>query len=161
MAVQKLKRLLADPVESIFLQVPRALAASVVALVLDFAVLELCVRVIGMPAVPSAIIGYLVYEAIARPPEARPEIAVRSEAPIRLEDGRFLVPIEVKNAGHVTGAGVNVSGALVRADGAVIEESAVTFDFIAQHSRVSGGLYFAADPAANRLVLRVEGYTDP
>jgi putative flippase GtrA len=60
MAVQKLKRLLADPVESIFLQVPRALAASVVALVLDFAVLELCVRVIGMPAVPSAIIGYLV-----------------------------------------------------------------------------------------------------
>jgi putative flippase GtrA len=58
--VQKLKRLLTDPVESIFLQVPRALAASVLALVVDFAVLELCVRVIGLPGVLSAIIGYLV-----------------------------------------------------------------------------------------------------
>jgi putative flippase GtrA len=59
-AVQKLKRLFAGPVESIFLQVPRALAVSVLALIIDFAVLELCVRLIGMAAVPSAIIGYLV-----------------------------------------------------------------------------------------------------
>jgi putative flippase GtrA len=57
--VKKLKRWLADPVESIFLQVPRALAASVLALAVDFVILELCVRIIGMPAVPSALIGYL------------------------------------------------------------------------------------------------------
>lgn len=57
--MQKLKQLVAGPVESIFLQVPRALAASVLALVIDFLILELCVRGLGMAAVPSAILGYL------------------------------------------------------------------------------------------------------
>ena len=55
----KLKHWIADPVESVFLQVPRALAASVVALVVDFAILEFCVRIVGMSAVPGAILGYL------------------------------------------------------------------------------------------------------
>jgi putative flippase GtrA len=58
--VQKLKHWLADPVESVLLQVPRALAASVLALLVDFAVLELCVHLLALPAVPSAILGYLV-----------------------------------------------------------------------------------------------------
>lgn len=53
------KRWVAEPVESIFLQVPRALAASVLALIVDFCVLEFCLRIAGMTAVPSAIIGYL------------------------------------------------------------------------------------------------------
>ena len=55
----RLKQWIADPVESVFLQVPRALAASLLALVVDFAILEFCVRVVGMPAVPGAILGYL------------------------------------------------------------------------------------------------------
>ena len=55
----KLRRWIADPVESIFLQVPRALAASVLALIVDFAILEFCVRSVGLPAVLSAILGYL------------------------------------------------------------------------------------------------------
>jgi putative flippase GtrA len=58
--LQKFKQLVTDPVESVFLQVPRALAASVLALVVDFGILEICVRVLGMPALPSAVIGYLV-----------------------------------------------------------------------------------------------------
>jgi putative flippase GtrA len=49
----------AAPVENVFLQVPRALAASVLALAVDFAILELCVRWLGLPAVLSAVIGYL------------------------------------------------------------------------------------------------------
>jgi putative flippase GtrA len=57
---QTMKQLVTAPVESVFLQVPRALAASVLALVVDFAVLELCVHVLALPAVPSAIFGYLV-----------------------------------------------------------------------------------------------------
>jgi putative flippase GtrA len=57
--INKLKQLVAGPVESIFLQVPRALAVSVLALAVDFGILELCVRVFDMPAIPSAIIGYL------------------------------------------------------------------------------------------------------
>jgi putative flippase GtrA len=58
--ILKLKQWLADPVESIFLQVPRALAASVLALIVDFLILELCVHAMNLPAVPSAILGYLV-----------------------------------------------------------------------------------------------------
>jgi uncharacterized protein (TIGR02588 family) len=112
-------------------------------------------------AILVSIVGYLIYESIARPPEARPEIVASARAPVQLASGAFLVPIEVENRGHVTGAGVNVSGALVGPDGAVVEASAVTFDFIAQHSKETGGLYFTADPRTHRVELRVEGYTDP
>jgi putative flippase GtrA len=58
--VHKLKQVVADPVESIAFQVPRALAVSVLALAVDFAILELCVRIFGVAAIPAAVIGYLV-----------------------------------------------------------------------------------------------------
>src|ERR1043166_1483891 len=57
--MQKLKHWIAGPVESVFVQVPRALAASILALAIDFAILVLCVREFGMPGVPAAILGYL------------------------------------------------------------------------------------------------------
>lgn len=57
--VFKVKKWFADPVESIFVQVPRALAASVLALFVDFAILEFCVRSVGMSGVPAAMLGYL------------------------------------------------------------------------------------------------------
>jgi putative flippase GtrA len=57
--IARLKQLVSGPVESVFLQVPRALVASVLALIVDFAILVFCVRVLGMPNIPSAILGYL------------------------------------------------------------------------------------------------------
>ena len=56
--MRKLKQLFADPVESIFLQVPRALAVSVLALAVDFG-LYAALLYIGMPALLAALIGYL------------------------------------------------------------------------------------------------------
>jgi len=56
--VHQLKKLIADPVESIFLQVPRALLVSVFALAIDFGLYALCLQ-IGMPALLAALIGYL------------------------------------------------------------------------------------------------------
>jgi putative flippase GtrA len=56
--LRKLKALLTDPVESIFLQVPRALVVSVLALGLDFGIYAGCLQV-GLPALVAAIIGYL------------------------------------------------------------------------------------------------------
>ena len=109
----------------------------------------------------TAIVGFLIYEGVSRPPEARPLILVTSDPVVALTEGVYLVPIHVENRGHVTGAGVAVSGVLMGPDGGVVEESAVTFDFVAQHSSVAGGLYFTTDPRENRVVLRVEGYTDP
>jgi putative flippase GtrA len=55
----KLKQTFAAPVDSVFLQVPRALAVSVVALAVDFSVLELCVHALGLPALPASVLGYL------------------------------------------------------------------------------------------------------
>jgi putative flippase GtrA len=56
--LRKLKQMIADPVESIFLQVPRALLVSVLALAIDFGIYAGCLYV-GMPALVAALIGYL------------------------------------------------------------------------------------------------------
>ncbi len=56
---QQIKRWVAAPVEGMALQVPRALVASVLALALDFCIFVLCVRVVGMPWLLAATIGYL------------------------------------------------------------------------------------------------------
>jgi putative flippase GtrA len=56
---QQLKRWFTDPVESLFLQVPRALAASVLAALLDCALLFFLVEVIGWNRIPAAVVGYL------------------------------------------------------------------------------------------------------
>lgn len=54
-----LRTLLFGPVESLFLQVPRALVASVVAAALDFCILIALVELFGWSPVPAAIVGYL------------------------------------------------------------------------------------------------------
>jgi uncharacterized protein (TIGR02588 family) len=112
-------------------------------------------------AILAVILGFLVYEGVTRPPGAQPEIMVTGGSTVPLASGGFLVPIRIENHGDVTGANVSVNGALLGPDGATIEESSVAFDFVAQHSRETGGLYFTADPRAYRLTLRVEGYADP
>ena len=56
--VRTLKKLVAGPVESIFLQVPRALAVSVLALAIDFG-LYVALLYVGLPALVAALIGYL------------------------------------------------------------------------------------------------------
>lgn len=57
---QQLKKWLAQPVDSLLGQVPRALFASVLAAVIDFVVLFLLVEVAGVHPLPAAITGYLV-----------------------------------------------------------------------------------------------------
>jgi uncharacterized protein (TIGR02588 family) len=112
-------------------------------------------------AILAGVLGFLVYEGVSKPGGAKPAIVVAGDTPVRLETGAFLVPIRVANEGHTTGANVTVRGELRDPDGVVVEESTATFDFIAQHSEETGGLYFSVDPATLGLALRVEGYTDP
>ena len=57
--IRALTQWVVSPVESVFLQVPRALMASILALAVDFAILEICIRVFGIHAIAGAIIGYL------------------------------------------------------------------------------------------------------
>jgi len=48
-----------QPVESVLLQVPRALAASVLAAVVDFATLAVLREILGWGPQPAAVVGYL------------------------------------------------------------------------------------------------------
>jgi putative flippase GtrA len=56
---QHLRKWFGDPVESLVVQVPRALAASVLAAVIDCAILFFLVDIAGWERVPAAVIGYL------------------------------------------------------------------------------------------------------
>jgi putative flippase GtrA len=56
---QQTNKWLADPVESMVVQVPRALLVSVLAAAIDCAILFFLVDIIGWNRVPSAVIGYL------------------------------------------------------------------------------------------------------
>ena len=56
--LRNLKQLITDPVENVFLQVPRALLVSVLALAIDFGIYAGCLSV-GMPALLAALLGYL------------------------------------------------------------------------------------------------------
>jgi putative flippase GtrA len=55
---RRLQRWVTAPVESIFLQLPRALVVSVLALALDIGLYEFLFR-LGLDVVPAAVIGYL------------------------------------------------------------------------------------------------------
>jgi putative flippase GtrA len=56
---QQLKRWLADPVDSLAVQVPRALVASVLAAIIDCSVLFFLADIAGWERIPAAVIGYL------------------------------------------------------------------------------------------------------
>lgn len=56
---QQLKRWVTEPVESVFVQVPRALVASVLSLGVDFATLLLLVEVAGWNPIVASVVGYL------------------------------------------------------------------------------------------------------
>lgn len=56
---QNLKKWLTDPVESVFLQVPRALVASGLAALVDIALLFFLVEALGWSPIAAAVVGYL------------------------------------------------------------------------------------------------------
>jgi putative flippase GtrA len=58
-SVRQLHNWVRGPVHSTLLQLPRALVVSVLALALDVSLFELCVRLVGVPVVPAAVVGYL------------------------------------------------------------------------------------------------------
>lgn len=59
MLTRHITRWCIEPVESVVLQVPRALAASVASAVVDFAILAFLKEIIGWGPQPAAVAGYL------------------------------------------------------------------------------------------------------
>jgi putative flippase GtrA len=58
--VRQLKKWIADPVENVFLQVPRALVASVLAALLNLGTVIGLVETLGLHPLAAAAVGYLV-----------------------------------------------------------------------------------------------------
>lgn len=110
-------------------------------------------------AILLAMVGYLLWEAVAQPSSGAPDIVISRTEVVPL-GGRYLVRFHVINKGNSTGANVAVSGTLQDGD-KVIEASRTTIDFVPQHSESEGGLFFDTDPSAYRLGLRIEGYVRP
>lgn len=57
--MELVKKWVAEPVESIFIQVPRAFVASVLAAVLNLAIVVGLVELVGVHPLPASVIGYL------------------------------------------------------------------------------------------------------
>lgn len=105
-----------------------------------------------------AMIGWMAREAwyyTGEPPEL-------SAAILKVEPagGNYRVSIDVRNSAASTAASVSVRGEILR-DGAVIETSDVTFDYVPAKSFANGALLFRNDPAGGELRVLPMGYTKP
>jgi uncharacterized protein (TIGR02588 family) len=109
-------------------------------------------------ALVLAVVGYLLYDAVARP-QTPPAVEVAADTVLR-SGGLWLVEFRAVNGGHQTAAAVKVEGALMRADSAV-ETSEAVLDYVPGRSVRHGGLFFSRDPRAYRLELRALGYQEP
>lgn len=109
-------------------------------------------------ALVLAVVGYLLYDAVARP-QTPPSVRVAADTVLQ-SGGLWLVEFRATNTGHETAAAVKVEGVLMRADSAV-ETSEAVLDYVPGRSVRSGGLFFQRDPRAYRLELRALGYQEP
>jgi uncharacterized protein (TIGR02588 family) len=110
-------------------------------------------------AILAAMIGYMLWTALARPEEP-PELSVRIEA-VRPAGESYLVEFIARNDGQTTAAAVLVSGELTPGRAGAVERSEAQLDFVPKRSERRGGLIFGSDPARGTLALRVEGFSYP
>jgi len=109
-------------------------------------------------ALVLAVVGYLLYDAVARP-RTPPSVQVRADTVLQA-DGLWLVRFQARNRGHETAAALKVEGELMQGDSSV-ETSEAVLDYVPGRSVRYGGLFFRRDPRAYRLELRAHGYQEP
>ena len=88
-----------------------------------------------------------------------PSVTIEARTVHAVQDG-WRAQIEVVNSGGSPAAAVVVEGELTLA-GQPPETAEATFDYVPDHSRRQGGLFFRQDPRAGHLALRAKGYTEP
>lgn len=104
------------------------------------------------------VIGFLLYQGLGVKP-GLPDIILEAGAPIETQDG-YLVTVRVRNEGGETAADLTIEGTLEQ-DGETVETSQATLDYVPAYSTRQAGFFFAKDPRAFELVLRVGGYQAP
>ncbi len=105
-----------------------------------------------------AIIGWISYEAVNStdtPAELRVDIVA-----IEKTSAGWRVLFDLSNSGETTAASVEVRGT-VADRGRLIEEAAVTFDYVAARSLAHGALIFSQDPNNHDFNIRAVGFTEP
>lgn len=103
-------------------------------------------------------IAFLALEAM-RGTEQPPSVQVSADSIVALPLG-FLVQFTAQNQGDATAAAVTIEGEL-RSDTGSVERATATIDYVPEHGRASGGLFFRNDPGRFRLDLRATGYHRP
>lgn len=119
--------------------------------------LEWIAGAIGLMLLVLAV-GVIGGEALFGDPSP-PAVTVEARA-VHAVKGGWLVEIEAINSGGSPAAGVTVEGELTLA-GQPPETAEADFDYVPDHSRRKGGLFFADDPRSGQLKLRAKGYTEP
>ena len=113
----------------------------------------------GIGAVLALLtLGVIAWDGISA--DSRPPAVVVEAARVDEIPNGFVVEVNAINRGDYTAAQVVVEGTLSR-DGAVMETSETTFDYVPSDAQRSGGLYFTNDPRTYELALRAKGYTNP
>jgi uncharacterized protein (TIGR02588 family) len=118
--------------------------------------LEWTVFAIGLLLVLT-VAGLLVWDAATAeggPPILRLELGVPQPA-----DGRFLVPVAVRNLGAQSAEGVQIEVVLDGPGGH--EEAGYEVAFVPRRSERRGWVVFRSDPRGGRLEGRVLGYEHP
>lgn len=105
-----------------------------------------------------AVVGFVLFSGLTSTSSG----AVLQVVPAEIEatGGSFRVTFRVVNSGYETAAAVEVEGVMEQ-EGARIETSRATIDYVPAHSRREGALLFGRDPREHRLELRAKGYADP
>jgi uncharacterized protein (TIGR02588 family) len=103
-------------------------------------------------------VGVIGCEALLGDPSP-PAVTVEARA-VHAVKGGWLVEIEAINSGGSPAAQVAVEGELTLA-GQEPETAEASFDYVPDHSRRGGGLFFTHDPRAAQLSLRAKGYVEP
>ncbi|MGQ9372158.1 hypothetical protein [Azospirillum sp. ST 5-10] len=118
---------------------------------------EWAVALIGLLLVAGAI-GYLAYLAAFVP--ERPADVVATVEHVGAASAGHRVDVRVENRGGTTAAEVKIEGRLAR-DGAAVETSDVTFDFVPPNSERRATLMFRSDPGGVPPEVRVIGFREP
>lgn len=103
-------------------------------------------------------LGVIGHEALFGDPSP-PSITVEARE-VHAVKGGWLLEVEAINEGGSPAAGVAVEGELALA-GRDPETAETTFDYVPDHSRRRGGLFFTQDPRTAPLTLRAKGFTEP
>lgn len=104
------------------------------------------------------VVGWISYEAV-NGTDSPAELQVDIVSTERTDAG-WRVLFDLRNNGESTAAAVQVHGTMSE-QGRLVEEAAVTVDYVAARSTAHGALIFTQNPNDRDFKIRAVGFTEP